>query len=35
VLSPAAFHHQRQVRGTPLERLKAGFADLVARVMQT
>jgi AcrR family transcriptional regulator len=34
VLSPATFHHQRQVRGLSLERLKAGFADLVARVVQ-
>jgi AcrR family transcriptional regulator len=32
-LSPGAFHHQRHVRGLPLERLKAGFADLVARVV--
>jgi AcrR family transcriptional regulator len=32
-LSPGAFHHQRYVRGLPLERLKAGFADLVARVV--
>jgi AcrR family transcriptional regulator len=35
VLSPAAFHHQRQVRGVPLARLKAGFAELVARVAGT
>jgi AcrR family transcriptional regulator len=33
-LSPAAFHHQRHVRGLPLERLKAGFAELVARVVR-
>ncbi|MGB8882097.1 MAG: TetR/AcrR family transcriptional regulator, partial [Solirubrobacteraceae bacterium] len=32
-LSPGAFHHQRHVRGLPLERIKAGFADLVARVV--
>jgi AcrR family transcriptional regulator len=32
-LSPAAFHHQRRVRGLELERLKAGFADLVARML--
>ena len=31
-LSPGAFHHQRHVRGLPLERLKTGFADLVARL---
>lgn len=32
-LSPGAFHHQRQVRGLELERLKAGFAELVARLL--
>jgi AcrR family transcriptional regulator len=32
-LSPTAFHRQRHVRGLPLERLKTGFADLVARVV--
>lgn len=32
-LSPGAFHHQRRVRGLPLERMKAGFADLVARLV--
>jgi len=32
-LSPAAFHHQRRVRGLDLERLKAGFGDLVARIL--
>jgi AcrR family transcriptional regulator len=32
-LSPGVFHHQRKVRGLPLERLKAGFADLVARIV--
>jgi AcrR family transcriptional regulator len=32
-LSPGAFHHQRHVRGLPLERIKTGFADLVARVV--
>jgi AcrR family transcriptional regulator len=31
-LSPGAFHHQRRVRGIELERLKAGFGDLVARI---
>lgn len=33
VLSPATFHHERRVRGLELERLKAGFADLVARIL--
>lgn len=33
VLSPAAFHRQRRVRGAALERLKAGFSDLVARIL--
>lgn len=32
-LSPGAFHHQRRVRGLALERLKTGFADLVARLV--
>jgi AcrR family transcriptional regulator len=32
-LSPVTFHHQRRVRGLKLERLKAGFADLVARML--
>lgn len=32
-LSPATFHHQRRVRDLPLQRLKAGFAELVARVL--
>ena len=32
-LSPGVFHHQRHVRGLPLERIKTGFADLVARVV--
>jgi AcrR family transcriptional regulator len=32
-LSPGAFHHQRHVRGLPLERIKAGFADLVGRIV--
>ncbi len=32
-LSPGAFHHQRRVRGLPLERIKTGFADLVGRVV--
>jgi AcrR family transcriptional regulator len=32
-LAPGAFHHQRHVRGLPLERLKAGFADLVTRLV--
>jgi len=34
-LSPGAFHHQRHVRGLPLERLKAGYADLVTRLVTT
>lgn len=33
-LSPGTFHHQRHVRGLPLERLKTGFADLVARLVR-
>lgn len=32
-LSPRTFRHQRHVRGLPLERLKAGFAELVARLV--
>jgi AcrR family transcriptional regulator len=32
-LSPATFHHQRRVRGLGLERLKAGFRELVALVL--
>jgi AcrR family transcriptional regulator len=32
VLSPGTFHHQRRVRGVSLERLNAGFGDLVACV---
>ena len=32
-LSPAAFHHQRRIRGLALERLKAGFGDLVDRTL--
>jgi len=32
-LSPGAFHHQRRVRGIELERLKAGFGDLVAGIV--
>lgn len=32
-LSPGVFHHQRHVRGLPLERLKTGFAGLVARII--
>jgi AcrR family transcriptional regulator len=34
-LSPGVFHHQRHVRGLPLERLKTGFADLVARIVSS
>jgi AcrR family transcriptional regulator len=32
-LSPAAFHHQRHVRGLGLDRLKAGFDELVTRML--
>jgi len=32
-LSPATFHNQRRVRGLSLQRLQAGFAELVARVL--
>jgi AcrR family transcriptional regulator len=32
-LSPATFHHQRRVRGLDLERLKAGFGEVVARML--
>jgi AcrR family transcriptional regulator len=32
-LAPGTFHHQRHVRGLPLEGLKAGYADLVARLV--
>jgi AcrR family transcriptional regulator len=32
-LSPATFHHQRHMRGLELERLKAGFGDIVARLL--
>jgi AcrR family transcriptional regulator len=32
-LSPGVFHHQRHVRSLPLERLKTGFAELVARIV--
>ena len=32
-LSPATFRHQRHVRGFDLERLKAGFAGTVARLL--
>jgi hypothetical protein len=32
-LSPATFHHQRHVRGLGLERLKAGFGELVGRML--
>lgn len=32
-LSPGAFHHQRRVRGLALERLKVGFTDLMARLL--
>jgi AcrR family transcriptional regulator len=31
-LSPGTFHHQRLVRGLTLERLKAGFAELVSAI---
>jgi AcrR family transcriptional regulator len=32
-LSPANFRHQRHVRGRKLEQLKAGFAEIVARML--
>lgn len=32
-LAPATFHHQRRVRGLPLERVKAGFAELLGGIV--
>ncbi|MFI9803005.1 TetR/AcrR family transcriptional regulator [Streptomyces sp. NPDC052301] len=34
-LHPALIHHQTRERGMPLERLEAGWIDLVARVTRT
>ncbi|WP_177239948.1 TetR/AcrR family transcriptional regulator [Streptomyces monashensis] len=34
-LDPALIHHQHRQRGMPMERLEAGWTDLVARVTRT